>query len=119
MTVNAVVLAVIAVWVLWPNSSNSTGVDQVMPGKVDRQIDQPAKPAVQLPTKSDILAVKLPRFGLSTPHSPWSKAEVNTIATAAGAHPTMLQFFVKWTEDFKPEAISLSYDQKALPMLSW
>jgi hypothetical protein len=119
MAVNATVLAVIAVWILWPDSSNSTGVDQPLPGRVDKQIDPAAKPALAMPTKADILAVKLPRFGLTTPHSPWSKSEVNAVATAAGAHPTMLQFFVKWTEDYKPDAVSLSYDQRALPMLSW
>jgi hypothetical protein len=118
MVANTAILAVIAVWVLWPSSSNSTGTDQASPGQVDRQIDPAAKTA-PLPTKADIMAVKLPRFGLSTPNAPFSKSEVNAVATAAGSHPTMLQFFVKWTEDYKPDAISLSYEQKALPMLSW
>src|SRR5689334_16493950 len=118
MSVNTAVLAVIAVWVLWPNSSNSTGLDQATPGQVDRQID-PASKSAPLPTKADILADKLPRFGLSTPNTPFSKSEINAVATAAGSHPTLLLFFVKWTEDYKPDAVSLAYDQKALPMLSW
>ncbi len=118
MTVNAVVLALIALWVLWPSSQNSTGADRDLVGQSDKQVGS-AAPAVQPPTKADVLGEKLPRFGLSTPNSPWSKNEVNTLATAAGIHPTMLQFFVKWTEDFRPEEVSASYDQKALPMLSW
>ncbi len=118
MAVNAAILAVIAVWVLWPSSSNSTGADEIASGQSDKPIDA-ARSVVSLPTKADVLAAKLPRFGLSTPSTPWSTKEINAAASAAGVHPTLLQFFTKWTEDFRPDAITLSYGQKALPMVSW
>jgi hypothetical protein len=117
MTVNAVVLALIAAWVLWPSSGNSTGADTDL-NQGNKQIGGSAA-AITPPTKDDILAEKLPRFGLATPNSPWSKSEINTLAAAAGTHPTMLQYFVKWTEDFRADEVAAAYDQKALPMLSW
>jgi glycosyl hydrolase family 26 len=120
MTVNAIILAAIAGWVLWPSSSDSTGVDAAG-GQTSKQIDggNSVQQVLALPVKADITAVRLPRFGISTPHAPWSRQEVAAVASAAGTHPTLIQYFNKWTEDFRPEAVSLSYDQHALPMLSW
>jgi hypothetical protein len=31
----------------------------------------------------------------------------------------MIQFFVKWTQEFRPDAVSMCYSQHALPLLSW
>jgi glycosyl hydrolase family 26 len=60
-----------------------------------------------------------PYFGLATPQAPWSRSELNAASAKAGAHPTMIQFFVKWTQEFRPDAVSMCYSQHALPLLSW
>jgi hypothetical protein len=116
--VNAVVLGLITAWILWPSSPNSTGLDQAgHQGSGHAPATTKAPP--RLPTKADILAAGGVRFGLSSPQAPWSRSEIDGMAAAAGEHPTMLQFFVKWTEPFRPDAVSASYDEKALPIISW
>jgi beta-mannanase len=44
---------------------------------------------------------------------------MDTLSAKAGAHPTMIQFFVKWTQGFRPDAVAMCYKQHALPLLSW
>jgi beta-mannanase len=65
------------------------------------------------------LALSDVRFGLSAPQVPYSVTEVNRLATLAGARPTILQHFTKWNEDFRPDAARASYQQGALPIVSW
>jgi beta-mannanase len=77
----------------------------------------PAPPTV--PSKGQILHLVGKQFGVSTYKAPWSLAEVDQVAKASGVHPTMIEYFVKWTEPFRPEAVSLCYNQNALPVLSW
>ncbi len=77
----------------------------------------PAPPTV--PSKGQILHLVGKQFGVSTYKAPWSLAEVDQVAKSSGAHPTMIEYFVKWTEPFRPEAVSLCYNQNALPVLSW
>src|SRR5262249_40640248 len=50
---------------------------------------------------------------------PWSSAEINAIADSAGARPTLLQFFVRWTDDFQGEALVTCYAHGAVPIMSW
>lgn len=78
-----------------------------------------AGPPVRVPTKKEVLADDRLRFGLSAPEVPWSPSEVGRLSTVAGASPTMLQFFVKWDEDLRPDAIAMAYQQRAVPIVSW
>lgn len=71
------------------------------------------------PRREVFLRPRAPHFGLTTPQSPWSVSEIEALSRRAGAHPTMLQFFVKWTEEFRPDAVAMCYRQGALPLLSW
>jgi beta-mannanase len=117
MAVNGVVVLALAVWILKPSASDPDKT-QTAPGSAvslqnKKQAERPA------PTKEQILAIPGVRFGLSAPQAPWSSDEINKMATAAGAHPTVLQFFVKWTEDFRPDSVPQTYKQGALPIISW
>ncbi|WP_317444585.1 glycoside hydrolase family 26 protein [Streptomyces collinus] len=58
-------------------------------------------------------------FGVSTLQAPWSRAETATVAQKAGSAPNMLEYFVKWTENFRPAAVRASYAQGAVPLLTW
>src|SRR6476661_9804457 len=54
------------------------------------------------------MATTLPRFGLSAPNAQWSRSELDTLSAAVGAHPTMLHFFLKWTENFRTDSFFFS-----------
>jgi hypothetical protein len=116
MAANGVILLVLTAWVLQPIAF---GTDLASPRGGSRQ----ARPVVELPdlvpTKEQVLGLRGMRFGVSAPQVPWSAAELDRIATAAGTRPTLLQFFVKWNQDFRPEAVAAAYRQRALPVLSW
>jgi beta-mannanase len=72
-----------------------------------------------VPSRDVFLKPPAPYFGLTTPQAPWSRSELNAVSAKAGAHPTMIEFFVKWTQEFRPDAVSMCYSQHALPLLSW
>jgi hypothetical protein len=72
-----------------------------------------------IPTRDFFLRPGSPHFGLTTAQSPWSVSEINRLSAKAGAHPTIIQFFVKWSEDFRPDAVEMCYRQHALPLMSW
>ncbi|MFE2063096.1 glycoside hydrolase family 26 protein [Streptomyces sp. NPDC059467] len=58
-------------------------------------------------------------FGVSTLQAPWSRAETLAVTRKARSAPNMLEYFVKWTEDFRPAAVRASYEQGAVPLLTW
>ena len=76
-------------------------------------------PQVRIPTKPQLLRPVGKHFGVSTPQAPWSRKEIDRVAQRAGARPTLVQYFVKWTEPFRPQAVAMCYQQHALPVLSW
>jgi hypothetical protein len=78
-----------------------------------------APPQIPIPTKQQLLHRAGKHFGLSTRQAPWSQKELDRVARLAGTRPTILEYFVKWTEEFRPEAVVLCYGQDALPVLSW
>ncbi|MGA8116853.1 MAG: glycosyl hydrolase [Actinocatenispora sp.] len=78
-----------------------------------------AKLAARIPTRQQALAPHGVYFGISSPQAPWSENEINGIATAAGTRPSMLEYFVNWTEDFRPEAVVASYQQNTVPVITW
>src|SRR5688572_11757276 len=94
MAVNGLILLGLTAWVLRPVTSNS---DLAAPGAGGGQgrpvLDVPAS---EVPTKDQVMGLSGLRFGLSAPQVPWSGTELDRLSTAAGARPTMLQFFVKW-----------------------
>jgi Glycosyl hydrolase family 26 len=127
LAVNGLVLVVIAGWILKPSLSGveadrTAASALVGPTTIPTGVDATGRPFVPLAsglTRADVLAMKGIRYGLCTPRSPYSKSQLATIAGQAGTSPSMLQFFVKWTQAFPPAAITDSYEQGALPVLSW
>ncbi|HEY3501548.1 MAG TPA: glycosyl hydrolase [Actinocatenispora sp.] len=75
--------------------------------------------AARIPTKQQVLDPNGKYFGLSTPQAPWSESEINGIAGKAGKQPNLLEYFVNWTEDFRPQAVVASYQQGAVPAITW
>jgi beta-mannanase len=115
MALNTVVVLGLAGWILRPNTSDPDTI-QTLPTISAQNEAQAQKPA---PTKEQVMAVPGTRFGVSTPQAPWSSGEIGKVASAAGAQPTMIQFFVKWTQDFRPDSVPQTYKQGALPVISW
>jgi beta-mannanase len=116
MAVNGLIVVALAVWILKPSAAEPHQ-GQISQSVVSLQNKRQAERPV--PTKEQIFAIQGTRFGLSTPQSPWSSEEIDKISGAAGAHPTLVQFFVKWNEDFRPESVPQTYKQGALPVVSW
>ncbi len=112
MVVNSLILITLSAWILRP-SADSGHADPNAP-----RADHNAEEQV-LPTKADLLALTGVRFGLSAPQVPWSTQEIDRLANTAGTRPTILQYFVKWSQAFRPEAVQMSYAQGAMPVLSW
>jgi hypothetical protein len=73
----------------------------------------------RIPSKQSLMSASGYRFGLSAPQVPWSRSEIETISAKAGARPTLLQFFVKWTDEFRPEAVDAAYSNGGMPIVSW
>jgi beta-mannanase len=108
-------LVTLSAWVLAPT------VEAPRAGEAKKtQPSAPAKKPAPVPlTKQDILADTRPRFGLSAPQVPFSSAEIGALADHAGRRPTLLQYFTKWSQNFRPDAVDASYKQGALPLISW
>ncbi|MFF2626316.1 glycoside hydrolase family 26 protein [Kitasatospora griseola] len=81
------------------------------------QLINPGPPPV--PAKSIFNTPNGKYFGVATPEAPWSSAEVDSVAGKAGVRPTMTEYFVRWTADFDPKAVSRAYEHGTLPVMSW
>jgi hypothetical protein len=114
MTINAVLLVVLSAWVLQRGLADRA---PVAAGVVTSPTPTPSR--IPIPTREDILATTGQRFGLSAPEVPWSSVEINRIAERAGVVPTMLQFFVHWSDPMRFDAIPASYAKGAIPVISW
>jgi beta-mannanase len=119
MAINGVIVIGFAVWVLKPSAADPDTSQAETASATSTSVLQKKHAERPAPTKDQILGIQGIRFGLSAPQAPWSSDEINKISKAAGAHPTMVQFFVKWTEDFRPESVPQTYKQGALPVISW
>jgi len=117
MSANAVILVALTIWVLRPESTGSDIAFEDVMAQAAPSGEAPAEPTP--PTKEEILAIDGVRFGLSAPQVPYSRTELATLSKAAGAAPTVLQFFLKWNQNLRPEAIALAYEAGALPVISW
>ncbi|MEV5338489.1 glycosyl hydrolase [Streptomyces sp. NPDC052676] len=58
-------------------------------------------------------------FGISTLRTPWSPEETDRVAQRAGVRPNLLEYFVKWNEDYRPDGVAACYRQGAVPLLTW
>jgi hypothetical protein len=122
LALNSALLVGITVWVMSvvfdnPIPSPSSGGAGGGTGVAASASASPSPRPV--PARAEFLNPGAPYFGLTSPQSPWSRLELNYLSSKAGAHPTLIQFFVKWTEDFRPDAVAMCYQQGALPVLSW
>ncbi|MGC4804376.1 glycoside hydrolase family 26 protein [Micromonospora sp. DT233] len=121
MAANTVVLVLLSGWVVHralgapPTSVPPAGAP---PSSVAGAADDGTS-VTRIPTKQTVMSTTGYRFGLSAPRVPWSRSEIDDIATKAGARPTLLQYFVKWTDDFRPEGVDAAYRNGGVPVISW
>jgi hypothetical protein len=72
-----------------------------------------------VPQKAEFLTPKAPHFGVSYPEAPLGAKSLAAITAKAGTAPTLIEFFVKWTEEFRPETVAACYKAGALPVVGW
>ncbi|ANW19656.1 beta-mannanase [Streptomyces clavuligerus] len=58
-------------------------------------------------------------FGISTLRTPFAPEETDLVAEKAGVRPNLLEYFVKWNEEYRPQAVDAAYEQTAVPLLTW
>jgi hypothetical protein len=115
MVANCVVLGGLAAWLLSP-AVTGNGRPEANAADV---FASPSAAPLPVITKEELLAKPGKWFGLSLPKAPHSEDELNRVAQAAGARPNMLQYFVRWDQEFKSELVDATYRQGQLPVISW
>jgi len=120
MGVNAVLLLLFSGGVLYFTVGNGFRNTQAQANAMRTpDASESAKLAAKIPTKQQVMDPHGTYFGLSTPQAPWSDSEIDGIADKAGVRPDLLEYFVNWTEDFRPQAVVKSYQQGAVPAITW
>jgi hypothetical protein len=119
IAVNSVILAAATLWVVSVvfGGSPVPGSPLTIDEKAGSLPASPAEPPI--PDRKVFLKPAGPYFGLNTPQAPWSSSELDSVSKRAGARPTLIEFFIKWNEDFRADAVAMCYRQRALPLLSW
>ncbi|WP_073807959.1 glycoside hydrolase family 26 protein [Kitasatospora sp. CB01950] len=122
MTVNVLLLGVLCWGVMAALNLDSkgpryAGLGHPVGAPGIKQLINPAPPAV--PDKSIFDTPNGKYFGVATPEAPWSSGELDSIADKTGVRPTMTEYFVRWTSEFDPKAVSRAYAHGTLPVLSW
>jgi mannan endo-1,4-beta-mannosidase len=107
-----------------PGGHNDDGIAcNELPSDPDRPASQPVgahqDPLPQAPTKAAVMAQTKVRFGMYATQAPYSMAEVNMIAGMMNKRPDTVGFFLGWDQSFRPEAVVKSWEQGALPLLTW
>lgn len=74
--------------------------------------------APQIPGRDAILDPQGLYFGVSTLKTP-SPDETAAVAQAAGRPPTILEYFIGWTQEFKAQTVLECYREGAVPLLTW
>lgn len=118
MVFNGVLLVGLTGWILTVATERQPEAPR---GAIPAGAPSGSRPASERPppTKAEIMAIPGVRFGLSAPQVPWSKSEIDGISAHAGTRPTLLQYFVKWNQEFRPQSVITSYQQGAVPVISW
>lgn len=115
--VNALILVGLGGWILAPGTTAPPSADPAAELPPTRAWLPPAEPA--RPDKADILDGDGLRFGVSSPEVPWSGERYEWLAGQAGAGPSMIEFFVHWTQDYPWGTVESSYQRNAVPVISW
>jgi len=122
LVAHAVVLVSLSAWVLTVAFDTSVPTTTPLPSpSPSTRVPSlaPLPPNTDVFTVEDILQVEGQHFGISSPNAPWSVSEHEAIAEAAGFRPTLIEFFMNWTDEFRPEAIAASYQLGGIPVVSW
>lgn len=77
-----------------------------------------AGPAITAASKETYLHPDGMYFGAATFHGP-ARATTESVTRAAGQHPRLLEYYQSWERPFSAADAQLSYQQGALPMLTW
>jgi hypothetical protein len=75
-------------------------------------------PQPHIPTRDSLLHPRGDYFGVSTFKTP-SPSETAAVAEAAGRHPTILEYFLDWEQEFSAATVLECYAEGAVPLLTW
>jgi hypothetical protein len=76
-------------------------------------------PAITAPSLASILDPDYRYFGMYTEQAPFNWATLDSTAAKIGASPNLVGYFSGWDEDFRSEAVTRSWQQGRVPLLTW
>ncbi len=121
--INAIVLVVLSGWVFHLATRNDSTAPRLSAEELLLDATPTVAPSIaptaKIPTKAEFMAAGAQHFGVSYAEAPFNKTKFAAITRNAGAPPTMLEYFIKWTEEFRPVAATTAYDQGAIPVVAW
>ncbi|MEZ5266790.1 MAG: glycosyl hydrolase [Acidimicrobiales bacterium] len=72
-----------------------------------------------VPSKAELLWPTIDLYGLHTTEAPWWFGEVDQINATTHKAPSAILFFQKWNQVFPANAVALSWERHALPIITW
>lgn len=120
---NAIVLVVLSGWVFHVATRNDSTAPRLSAEELLLETNPTVAPSIAptatIPTKAEFMAAGAKHFGVSYAEAPFNKTKLAGITRNAGAPPTMIEYFIKWTEEFRPVVATKAYDQGAIPVVAW
>lgn len=71
------------------------------------------------PSLASLISTSTRQYGIYTPQSPFSWAEVDDVTTKVGVAPSMIGYFQGWDGDFRADAVTRAWERNMLPLLTW
>lgn len=76
-------------------------------------------PPIQAPSLASILDPDYRYFGMYTEQAPFNWSTLDNTAAKIGAAPNLVGYFSGWDESFRSEAVTRSWEQGRVPLLTW
>jgi len=78
---------------------------------------QPA--AITAPSRDQLLHPDKRYFGMYTEQAPFNWATLDATSRKIGVEPSLVGYFSGWDEDFRVSAVTRSWQQGRLPLMTW
>jgi hypothetical protein len=72
-----------------------------------------------VPTKAELLVPAQDLYGLHTPQAPFWFGEVDELSAAVNKAPSAVLFFQKFNQPYPSEAVAMSWQRHAVPIITW
>lgn len=74
---------------------------------------------ITAPSRAELLAPAKRYYGMYTEQAPFNWATFDATSAKVGVSPNMVGYFSGWDENFRANAVTRSWQQGRLPMMTW